>query len=127
MQDRPTYDELLAAIEYFLDNEIVPHVEGARGFHGRVAANAIRIIRRELAAEDEHLREEWRGLDALLGAQPMPETRAALREALLLRNHDLGERIRSGERDDADAFQHVRRTVRAKLEVSNPRWLEPST
>ena len=55
MQDRPTYDELLAAVEYFLDIEIVPNVPGARGFHARVAANAIRIVRRELELEDEQL------------------------------------------------------------------------
>ena len=48
MQDRPTADELLAAIERFLEEEIVPNTPGSRGFHARVAANSIRILRREL-------------------------------------------------------------------------------
>ncbi len=52
MQDRPSYDELLAAVEHFLDTEIVPNVPGSRGFHARVAANAIRIVRRELSSEE---------------------------------------------------------------------------
>ena len=72
MQDRPTIDELLAAVEYFLDTEIVPNVPGARGFHGRVAANAIRIVRRELEREDEALAAEWAGLDTLLGPASAP-------------------------------------------------------
>ena len=41
MQDRPTYDELLAAVERFLSQEIVPNTEGARRFHARVAPNAV--------------------------------------------------------------------------------------
>ena len=45
MQDRPTYNELLEAIERFMDEEVVPNLEGARGFHARVAANAIRTVR----------------------------------------------------------------------------------
>ncbi|MCH7630069.1 MAG: hypothetical protein IH997_15375 [Proteobacteria bacterium] len=68
MQDRPTYDELLAAVEQFLDTEIVPNVPGSRGFHARVAANAIRIVRRELSNEEERLAAEWSGLDAILGS-----------------------------------------------------------
>ncbi|MCH8850653.1 MAG: hypothetical protein IIC89_07495, partial [Chloroflexi bacterium] len=47
MQDRPTYDELLAAVERFLDDEVVAKGEGARRYQGRVAANVIRLVRRE--------------------------------------------------------------------------------
>ncbi len=55
MQDRPTYDELLAAVERFLSQEIVPNTEGARRFHARVAANVLGIVRRELEREEEQL------------------------------------------------------------------------
>jgi hypothetical protein len=130
MQDRPTYDELLAAVEYFLDTEIVPNVPGARGFHGRVAANAIRIVRRELEHEDEQLAAEWAGLDALLGAVPRPEGRAALRTALNDRNEALCQVIRDSSAEEraprADVFAHVRRTVRDKLRVSDPELLTRS-
>jgi hypothetical protein len=127
MQDRPTYEELLAAIERFLDQEVVPNLEGARGFHARVAANAIRAVRRELTAEDDQLAAEWAGLDALLGPAGRPTGRAALRQGIPARNAELCERIRRGEAD-AGAFagqvrEHVRRTVRDKLLVSDPRWL----
>lgn len=127
MQDRPNIDELLAAIEGFLDDDVVPNSEGTRRFHARVAANTLRIVRRELASEDEHLAAEWEGLDALLGPADRPSERRALREALRGRNEALCERIRIGE-VDAGPFReavlaHVRRTVRDKLSVTNPGWL----
>jgi len=127
MQDRPTYDELLAAVERFLDDEIVANSEGARRFHARVAANVLRIVRRELADDEEQLAREWAGLDELLGATERPEGRGALRDALALREAELCERIRRGD-SDAGPFRgtvlaHVRRTVRNKLLVSNPAWL----
>jgi hypothetical protein len=126
MQDRPTYDELLSAIERFLDEEIVPNVPGSRGFHARVAANAVRAVRRELEAEEEQLAAEWAGLDHLLGPTERPEGRSALREAIAARNAELSERIRRGDADSGafgvSAREHVRRTVRGKLSVSNPRW-----
>ncbi len=130
MQDRPTFDELLAAIEGFLDSEIVPNVPGARGFHARVAANAIRIIRRELELEDEQLAAEWSGLDGLLGAAERPVGRTALREGLRSRNSELCDRIRKGEADEGAfgrrVLEYVEHTVADKLRVSNPDLLHRS-
>ncbi len=130
MQDRPTIDELLAAVEYFLDSEIVPNVPGARGFHGRVAANAIRIVRRELEREDEALAAEWAGLDTLLGPAARPQDRAGLRAALRERNEALCRLIRGGEADGgelaAQIQHHVRAVVREKLRVTDPELLARS-
>lgn len=130
MQDRPTYDELLAAVEHFLDTEIVPNVPGSRGFHARVAANAIRIVRRELSNEEDQLAAEWSGLDAVLGPAERPAGREQLRTALLERNEALCTLIRSGDADDGEAarkvLEHVQRTVRDKLTVSDPALLERS-
>jgi hypothetical protein len=127
MQDRPTQDELLAALERWLDEQVVAKTEGALRFQGRVAANVARILRRELGAEDEQLAREWAGLDALLGAVERPSTRAALHKALSARNEELCRRIRAGDAD-ASAFRdavlaHVTQTVRDKLLVTNPGWL----
>ncbi|OGO52451.1 MAG: hypothetical protein A2148_02750 [Chloroflexi bacterium RBG_16_68_14] len=131
MQDRPTYDELLAAVERFLDEEIVPNSEGARRFHGRVAANVIRIVRRELEREEEQLAGEWAGLDGLLGPAEQPQGRSALRDAIAARTEELCGRIRAGEADSgpfrAAVLAHLRRAVRDKLLVSNPAWLEEKT
>ena len=122
MQDRPTYDELLAAVEHFLRDEVMPNIAGARSFHARVAANALGIVRRELQREDEQLAREWHGLDSLLGAVERPQGRSALREALAARNAELCERIRPGDASDA-VVAHVTQTVRDKLLVTNPGWL----
>jgi hypothetical protein len=127
MQDRPTYDELLAFIEAFLDEEIVPNTPGSRGFHARVALNALRTVRRELAHRDEQIAAEWEGLDALLGRTERPDTGAALAEAIRARNAELCERIRRGEGDSAEVLAHVRRTVADKLRVSDPALLERSS
>ena len=130
MQDRPSYDELLSAVEHFLDTEIVPNVPGSRGFHARVAANAIRIVRRELSGEEERLAAEWSGLDAILGPAERPAGREELRSALHGRNEALCALIRSGDADDGKAargvFAHVQLTVRDKLTVSDPALLERS-
>ena len=130
MQDRPSYDELLAAVEQFLDAEIVPNVPGSRGFHARVAANAIRIVRRELSSEEDQLAAEWSGLDALLSPADRPAGREDMRTALRERNEALCKLIRGGDADDGEAavkvFEHVQRTVRDKLTVSDPALLERS-
>ena len=128
MQDHPTQDELLAALETFLDEQVVAKTEGAISFHGRVAANVVRMLRRELESEDEALDRERAGLDSLLGPAERPPTRAVLRDALTARNEALCERIRSGDSDwplfrDA-VLSHVRETVHDKLLVTNPGWVE---
>jgi hypothetical protein len=104
----------------------VPNVAGSRGFHARVAANALRIVRRELESREASLAAEWEGLDRLLGAAERPAGSAALAEAVRDRNGELCERIRRGEEDGAEVFEHVRRTVSAKLRVSDPGLLERS-
>ena len=127
MQDRPSYDELLGAVERFLEQEIMPNVEGSRRFHARVAANSLRIVRRELEREEEQLDAEWAGICDLLGGAERPAGRPALREAVRGRTVELCERIQRGESDSGDfraaALAHVRRTVRDKLLVTNPGWL----
>ena len=130
MQDRPTFDELLASVERFLDDQVVARSEGALRYQGRVAANVIRVVRRELQREDEGLAREWAGLDALLGPAERPAGRAALREALAARTEALCARIRAGEAD-AGSFRdavlaHTRETVRDKLIVTNPGWVGPT-
>ena len=128
MQDRPTYTELLEAVQHFLETDVVPALEGPKKFHARVAANVLAIVRRELQTEDAQLRAEWQGLDALLDEAPAPPTeRAALRQQLAKRTAALCKRIRHGEADSGpwrDAVvAHVRQTVIAKLAVANPKYL----
>lgn len=128
MQDRPSFDELLEAIQGFLRNDVMPNTQGRLSFHARVAGNAIDWIRRELEHEEEHLAREWEGLDGLLDHEPKPTTLRELRDATTRRNTVLAARIRNGEADAsefrANLLAHLRTVTRDKLVVSNPRLLE---
>ncbi len=127
MQDRPTAGELLEAIADFLTMDVEPHVPEWLRFQLRVARNSLTIIGRELEQEDEHLIEEWQGLDALLGDAPRPESSGALRRSVLERNDALADRIKAGEFDHADArrrlIEHLRVVVDNKLRVTNARYV----
>lgn len=129
MQDRPTSDELLAAVEHFLD-DLTASLEGSRSFHSRVAANTVRIVRRELASEDEALASEWSGLDSFLGAEVPPQRLVEMRERLRERNSELCDQIRAGAMDDEPSagrlYEHVRASVRSKLRASDPALIERS-
>jgi len=131
MQDRPTVHELLEALGRFLDEEIVPGTEGRKQFLARVAANVARLVDRELASEEPQLDDEWRrlrGIPGLVAGGAEPTGRVALRRAIAAATADLAGRIRSGEVDvegprRAAVLDHLRRTVREKLVVSNPAWI----
>jgi hypothetical protein len=127
MQDRPTVHELLHAVIRFLDEEAVPHLTGSRQFYGRVAANALRTVQRELAHEEEHLTGEWERLNQLLVREDRPATRAGLQQAIQRRTEALCQGIRQGEADTGSyrkqVLAHVSESVREKLLVSNPGWI----
>jgi hypothetical protein len=128
MQDRPGVCELLDAVRAFLEEEVVPALEGPRQFHARVAANVLSIVGRELAGEETSLLAEWERLARVLGgeASAPPARLEALRAAVRARTAALAERIRRGEAD-AGPFRaavraHLRATVEEKLRVANPRF-----
>ncbi len=118
MQNRPSMSELLEAVEEFLREDAMKGLAGRSGFHARVAANVVGIVRRELANSGEDLAEERRGLLALLG-KPR-DTGEDLSEL----NVELCRRIRTGELglEDPRLVEHLRRTTLAKLAVDNPRY-----
>ena len=128
MQDRPTYAELLEAVQHFLETDAVPALEGPKKFHARVAANVLAIVRRELESEDTQLRAEWERLRELLGLAGRPPTaRAELRRQVRQHTAELCERIRDGDADAGSwrstVMAHVRQTVEDKLRVANPKYL----
>ena len=128
MQDRPTYSELLEAVQGFLETDVVPALDGPKKFHARVAANVLAIVRRELASADAQWRGEWERLNVVLGAtEPLPADQAELRRRLRGRTAQLCERIRAGEADTSPwrtaVLAHVRQTIIDKLAVANPKYL----
>jgi hypothetical protein len=127
VQDRPTLDELLAAVERWLREDVVSNQTGALRYQGRVAANILRAVRREVEHDEDSLEEEWRGLDALLGAAERPASFSGLRDTIRARTEDLCARIQDGHADKEPfrtaTLVHVRNAVRQKLLVTNPDWL----
>ena len=111
--DRPDALELLDSVSDFLTQEVMEAVEGQLAFHVRVAANALRIAAREIRAA--------------------PESGAAHAERLsrfgCADDAELVQAIRSGALDDREAELGVelRRMVWDKIQVTNPRYVQPYT
>lgn len=108
---RPSALELVEAVREWVDDDVRGATEGRVAFHARVAVNALRIVERELALGPLHREAHAERLQTL-GCDG---------DAALARG------IRSGELDDRaeEVRRVVAESVRAKLEVANPRWLEP--
>ncbi|CAN7707575.1 DUF6285 domain-containing protein [Aminobacter sp. LjRoot7] len=67
MLDRPSGDKLLEAVIRFLREELVPELDGAASFKTRVAANALDLVRREIAGKPPVAAAEGQRLAELLG------------------------------------------------------------
>ncbi len=106
---RPTAAELLAAVAEFLEGEVRAATSGAVNFHALVAANALRIVERELSDESS---ADPQGALAALGFADEAE---------------LAEAIRSGEVDDrrADVLACLRMLVGHRLAISHPGYGPP--
>jgi aminoglycoside phosphotransferase (APT) family kinase protein len=110
LHDRPTLAELVEAVREWVDSDVREGTEGRLSFHARVAVNALRMVEREVALEpglsDAH--------------------RARLADLGCADDRELAARIRSGSFDDdvEEVRQAVAASVRAKLLVANPAWLE---
>jgi hypothetical protein len=122
MQDRPTAVELLDALGDFMRDRATHARDRWERFQFQVAANSIGIIRRELEMEDAFMREEWQGLDALLGTEDVPVIPSAFAARLRERNAVLAESIRDGAFDDAEArlLPHLWETVVNKVRIASP-------
>jgi hypothetical protein len=119
MQDRPTATELVAAVRTFLEEDVMPAVEGRVAFHTRVAVNALGMVERELDLGPELEATERARALAVLGARADDRTGARGLDATLaaaIRAGDLGL-------DDAAVVEHVRETVHDKLRIANPKYV----
>lgn len=108
---RPTAAELVEAVREWVATAGRNATDGRVAFHARVAVNALAMVERELAMGPAHRAAHEARLQALGCAD----------------DAELAARIRSGELDDraVEVRDAVAASVRSKLEVANPRWLEP--
>lgn len=128
MQDRPTAVELLTSVREFIEQDVMPGLEGRKRFHALVSANVLAIVARELAGEETMLVAEWGRLRELLHSDDVEPSRLDdLKAGVEALTRRLCDRIRAG---DADALPfgeavraHVRATVVDKLRIANPKYL----
>jgi hypothetical protein len=105
----PPATTLLQAAARYLEDELLPTLEGYHRFQTRVTLNVLRIVERELRLEGE------RDGDGGCGGDPHAG-RLALAEA-----------IRGGELpiDTPGLAAQLRAGLAAALAVNNPKWTKP--
>lgn len=104
LHGRPTAAELVAAVAEFLENDVREATTGQVNFHARVAANALRMVERELQNPGE------------------TDVRAALTGLGFADESALAAAIRAGELDgrDDDVAACLRTLVRHRLAAAHP-------
>ena len=127
MGDQPTKLELLRAVRRFLDEELLPELQGVHRFHVRVASNALAIVGREIELERPHLRSQFERAQRLLGhTGPPPEDLEELDQAVGRMESELCASIREGAADRPGfrerLLAHLRETTRERLAVANPKY-----
>ena len=124
MQDRPTAEELLEAIEEFLRDCSKNEANRFLRFQFLVAANSLAILRREWSGEESLLESEWAGLDSLTGLADRPATFRELRRAVARRNDRLCDLIAEGRFDPPEAeaalLTHFLATISDKVRIATP-------
>ena len=123
MQDRPTAAELLDALGDFMRDRAANARDRWERFQFQVAANSLGVLLREARMEDGFIRQEWRGLDSLLGEESPPDGQSAIATRLNERNEELVARIRSGQFDGAaeePLVRHIFETVMNKVRIASP-------
>jgi len=112
MPDAPTL--LTAAVKY-LEDELMPTLDGYHRFKTRVTVNVLNTIRRELELGGAQAEAERARLAAILGHDGEVEALSA----------ELSERIRSGAIDSNDPAlrAHLRQSVADALAINNPKWI----
>ncbi len=104
LHGRPTAAELVAAVAEFLEHDVREATTGQVNFHARVAANALRMVERELQNPGE------------------PEAQAALARLGFADEAALAAAIRAGDLDgrDSDVIACLRTLVGHRLAAAHP-------
>ncbi len=133
MQDRPTDRELIEAVAQFVSEELLPlTAENPRlRFRSLIAINVLGIVARELTESEPLMRAEWQRLVTLF-EQPdleVPGSSGELRAAIESFNREICRQLRHDTQPESEEWQtklveHLQTTVREKLQIANPRFLE---
>ena len=115
--DRPTKNELLGAVREFMEEKLLPELQGHLGFNTRVAINVLKIIERELELGGDISQQARKRLIALLEIEN--ETHS---------NHEMNVLLSEAIREKKLTYQneqvleHLWLTTLDKLSVDNPKY-----
>jgi hypothetical protein len=114
MQDEPRPEELIKAVADFLRGDIAPLINGHEAFKLRVSINALELVTRQLALQQDSDAAEADRLSRLLAMQ------SSLHEL----NRALADRIAKGEVDlqTSGLADHLWQTTLEKLAVDQPNY-----
>ena len=107
--DAPTSVQMVEAVREWLENDVMPAVQGRLNFHARVAINMLAMVEREAA----------------LGEQQRVDHEQRLKRIGAADDFELARRIKDGEFDDSlqDVMMVLKDSIRDKLLVANPKYL----
>jgi Domain of unknown function (DUF6285) len=118
MQDRPTAAELLATVATYLEEELMPTLDGPLGYRTRVAVNLLRTLEREESLGAASLLRERDALVTLLGGGPPLDGTLYAQVAEL--NRRVTRAIDGGELEHERAWSVLMEIARAKLAIIRP-------
>jgi hypothetical protein len=118
MQDRPTAAELLATVATYLEEELMPALDGPLAYRTRVALNLVGMLEREEALGDASLMREREALAALLDVAPPANGPLEAQVAEL--NRQLVAAIDGGRVEHARAWPVLMDVAHAKLAIIRP-------
>lgn len=114
-QSFPDAKTLLVAATKYMEDELMPTLDGYHRFKVRVTINVLNTIRRELEMREGQSKAEHERLVAILGHEGNVETMS----------RELAERIRAGDfsLDDERLRTHIKQSLSDALSIANPKWL----
>ncbi|MBW0435615.1 DUF6285 domain-containing protein [Leptospira yasudae] len=131
MQDKPTSTDLLEAIQDFLMKEVLPQFKDKDllSYKTLVSWNMLGVVSREIRSGEELLDKELDRLVKLLKKNSsLPSTLNEKKNLAHAWNVELRDKIRKEKLslENAEYWNHVKETVREKVEVTNPRFTTES-
>jgi hypothetical protein len=116
MLGEPNARELLAAVKSYLEQVAIPALSGHAAFHGRVAANVVAILERELADGPRAAQAEAARLHTLLHAGENAD--------LISLRAQLCAEIEAGQMDAATPglLDHLLQTAADRLAIEQPNY-----
>ena len=125
MSSYPNADDLLAGVEQYLKEKIIPSLTdpGVR-FRTRIAAHLIGTARRELEFGPQNATQELAGLNDLKCLPPPPMELQSDPQRIEWLNENLAQRLQLGDipLDDHAVFSHLVKTLGDQLNIVQPRF-----